>query len=95
MQSNVLIDADDRACISDFGLSTILDEIGGSTFATASTGKPRGTLRWAAPELLGFLDHEEAKTQHIGPTIRSDIYSFGGIMLQVCGIAVLHYFSYP
>ena len=95
MQSNVLIDADGRACIADFGLSTILDEIGGSTFATSSTGKTRGTLRWGAPELLGILDHEDAKAQHIGPTIQSDIYSFGGIMLQVCDVAVLHYFSQP
>ena len=94
MQSNVLIDADGRACIADFGLSTILDEIGGSTFATSSTGKTRGTLRWGAPELLGILDHEDAKAQHIGPTIQSDIYSFGGIMLQVCGVAVLQYFSH-
>ena len=89
----MLIDADGRACISDFGLSTILEEIG-STFATTSTGKLKGTLRWAAPELLDLLDSEDSKTQHTGPTMRSDIYSFGGIMLQVCGVVVSHYFSH-
>ena len=28
MKSNVLIDTDDRACVADFGLSIVLDEIG-------------------------------------------------------------------
>ncbi|KAF8550643.1 kinase-like protein [Imleria badia] len=92
--SNVLIDANGRARIADFGLSTILDEIGGSTFATSSTGKPRGTLRWAAPELLDLVDHGDAKTQHTGPTTQSDIYSFGSIMLQILsGKIPYHYYS--
>ncbi|KAF8548432.1 kinase-like protein [Imleria badia] len=91
--SNVLIDANGRARIADFGLSTILDEIG-STFATSSTGKPRGTLRWAAPELLDLVDHGDAKTQHTGPTTQSDIYSFGGIMFQILsGKVPYHYYS--
>lgn len=64
MKSNVLIDTDDRACIADFGLSIVLDEIGGSTFATSSTGKPSRTLRRAAPELLDLLDHDDTKTLH-------------------------------
>ena len=81
----MLIDAHGKACIADFGLSTVLDEIGGSTFGTSLTGKPRGTLRWAAPELLGLVDHEDAKTQHSKPTTQCDVYSFGGIMLQVRG----------
>ncbi|KAH0833897.1 kinase-like domain-containing protein [Lanmaoa asiatica] len=84
--SNVLIEANGKACIADFGLSTILDEIG-STFATSSTGKPRGTLRWAAPEMLDPPNHEDVKTRHTGPTMKSDIYSFGSIMLQVCDVA--------
>ncbi|KAF8550663.1 kinase-like protein, partial [Imleria badia] len=91
--SNVLIGANGRACIADFGLSTILDEIGGSTFATSSTGKPRGTLRWAAPELLGLVDHGDAKTQHTRPTMQSDIYSFGSIILQILsGKIPYHYY---
>lgn len=88
--SNVLIDRNGRARISDFGLSTILGEIG-STFATSSTGKPRGTLRWAAPELLDLVDHGDPKPQHTGPTIQSDIYSFGSLMLQVCGVTIFQH----
>jgi serine/threonine protein kinase len=37
-----------------------------------------GTIRWASPEALC---DEERCPEHIG---RSDIYSFGNIMLQVC-----------
>ena len=76
----MLIDTNGRACITDFGLSMVLDEIG-STLGTSSAGKWRATLRWAAPELLDLTD--DANT---GPTIPSDIYSFGGTMLQVRGV---------
>ncbi|KAN0080140.1 Protein kinase-like domain containing protein [Tylopilus felleus] len=92
--SNVLIGAEGNAYITDFGLSTVLDEIGGSTFATSSTGKPRGTLRWAAPKLLDPVDHGDPKTQHTNPTTQSDTYSFGGIMLQILsGKVPYHHYS--
>ncbi|KAF9219862.1 hypothetical protein BS17DRAFT_370394 [Gyrodon lividus] len=85
LESNVLIHDNGRACIADFGLSTLLTELGGSTFATSRQGG--GALRWAAPELLnldveGFADEEH--TSRAPPTPQSDTYSFGGIMLQVC-----------
>ncbi|KAH0830106.1 WD40-repeat-containing domain protein [Lanmaoa asiatica] len=48
--SNVLIRENGRAYIADFGLSMLLTELGGSTFATSFHA--RGTLRWTAPELL-------------------------------------------
>ncbi|KAF9219700.1 hypothetical protein BS17DRAFT_788969 [Gyrodon lividus] len=47
---NVLMHGNGRACIADFGLSMLLNELGGSTFSTSF--QARGTLRWAAPELL-------------------------------------------
>jgi len=39
-----------------------------------------GNFRWLAPELLGQSDDGLP----VRPTNHTDIYSFGGIMLQVC-----------
>ncbi|KIJ10290.1 hypothetical protein PAXINDRAFT_86264, partial [Paxillus involutus ATCC 200175] len=82
---NVLIDDNGRACICDFGLSTLLTQLGGSTFAT--THQHPGTLRWTAPELLDFQG-----SAPIIPSPRSDVYSFGRIMLQILtGKVPYHY----
>ncbi|KAG9309263.1 kinase-like domain-containing protein [Chiua virens] len=89
--SNVLVCANGRAYISDFGLSTLLTELGGSTFA--SSVQARGTLRWTAPELLDLqiFDDEPSK---VTPTEESDVYSFGGVMLQILtGKMPYHYYS--
>ncbi|KIJ10304.1 hypothetical protein PAXINDRAFT_102055 [Paxillus involutus ATCC 200175] len=89
--SNVLVDGKGRACISDFGLSTLLTQLGGSTFATSH--QPPGTLRWTAPELLEFDEPEdEDNPPQIIPSPRSDVYSFGRIMLQILtGKVPYHY----
>jgi len=39
-----------------------------------------GNMRWLAPELLGDSEDERP----VRPSKHSDVYSFGGIMLQVC-----------
>ncbi|KIJ12111.1 hypothetical protein PAXINDRAFT_171393, partial [Paxillus involutus ATCC 200175] len=90
--SNVLVDANGRACISDFGLSTLLTELGGSTYATSS--HTQGTLRWTAPELLDTqVPDDEDNLPDIYPTPQSDVYSFGRIMLQVLtGKIPFHYY---
>ncbi|KAF8839149.1 kinase-like protein, partial [Paxillus ammoniavirescens] len=89
---NVLIDADGRACISDFGLSTLLTQLGGSTFAT--THQAAGTLRWTAPELLDLQEPVDGvDPPHTVPSPQSDVYSFGRIMLQVLtGKVPYHYY---
>ncbi|KAF8838774.1 hypothetical protein BDN67DRAFT_970984 [Paxillus ammoniavirescens] len=48
--SNVLIDGNGRACISDFGLLVLLAELGESTYTKSR--HVGGALRWIAPELL-------------------------------------------
>ncbi|KAF9231304.1 kinase-like domain-containing protein [Melanogaster broomeanus] len=90
--SNVLIRGDGRASIADFGLSTLLTELGGSTFATSC--QARGTLRWAAPELLDLhVSDDEENPPKFVPMTQSDVYSFGGIMLQVMtGNMPYHYY---
>ncbi|KAF8842622.1 kinase-like protein, partial [Paxillus ammoniavirescens] len=90
--SNVLIQGNGRACISDFGMSTLLTELGGSTFPTAASFHAGGTLRWAAPELFGLQVSDDPPK--VVPTPQSDIYPFGGIMLQVLtGKVPYHYYS--
>ncbi|KAF8842623.1 kinase-like protein [Paxillus ammoniavirescens] len=88
--SNVLIYGNGRACIADFGLSTLLTALGEPTFSTSFKGK--GTLRWAAPELFhlnAYVPGDEENLPRDPPTPQSDIYSFGGIMLQVCDYLAL------
>ncbi|KAF8839146.1 kinase-like protein [Paxillus ammoniavirescens] len=91
--SNVLIDGNGRACISDFGLSTLLTQLGGSTFAP--TREPLGTLRWTAPELFELSEPgDEDEPPHIITSPRSDVYSFGRIMLQILtGKVPFHYWT--
>ncbi|KIK77312.1 hypothetical protein PAXRUDRAFT_387447 [Paxillus rubicundulus Ve08.2h10] len=69
--SNILINGDGQPLISDFGLSSILREYDETSYF--HSGKP-GALRWAAPELL-------AQSPESPPTIQSDVYSFGCVML--------------
>ncbi|KAN0073729.1 Protein kinase-like domain containing protein, partial [Tylopilus felleus] len=71
------------ACIADFGLSTLLTELGGSTFATSFRG--RGTIQWIAPELLvcGAPGNGTEEAPPAMPTTYSDVYSFGGVVLHI------------
>ena len=79
LQPNVLIHSDGTACLADFGLSLMYSEI--VTVSAASwTSAFHGNYRWLAPELLGDPEDELP----VRPSKYSDIYSFGGIMLQVC-----------
>lgn len=69
--NNVLIDNQGKACLTNFGLSTVC---GGFVQSAIYIGYP-GAIRWAAPEFfIGDGQHS---------TFESDIYSFGCIMLQV------------
>jgi serine/threonine protein kinase len=75
---NVLIHGDGTACLADFGLSLVYSEVLSVSLASW-TSTFHGNFRWLAPELLGDPDNELP----IRPTKYSDVYSFGGIMLQV------------
>ncbi|KAG1747625.1 kinase-like domain-containing protein, partial [Suillus lakei] len=75
---NVLIYGDGTACIADFGLSLMYSEVISASQASW-TSVVKGNRRWMAPELL---EDNEDESQ-VRPSEQSDIYSFGGIMLQV------------
>ncbi|KAG1892019.1 kinase-like protein [Suillus subluteus] len=76
---NVLVHGDGTACVADFGLSLMYSEaISASQASWTSTLK--GNMRWMAPELLVPEREDGSPTR---PSEQSDIFSFGGIMLQV------------
>ncbi|KAG0703870.1 kinase-like domain-containing protein, partial [Suillus ampliporus] len=75
---NVLIHGDGTACVADFGLSLMFSEVISASQASW-TSTLKGNLRWMAPELL--RPREDGILAR--PSEQSDIYSFGGIMLQV------------
>lgn len=74
---NVLIDDDERAVLTDFGLSIIL---GGFTELSATYNDVKiGTLGWAAPELIP--DSPDSRGQN--STLPSDVYSFACLMYLI------------
>jgi serine/threonine protein kinase len=73
-QDNVIITDDGRAQINDFGLARILNVDGYDEDDVIRN------VRYTAPELMPInLDELYAL-----PTLESDIYSFGILLLQVC-----------
>ncbi|KAG1791908.1 kinase-like domain-containing protein [Suillus plorans] len=85
---NILIDDDGKARLTDFGLSVFITaRISQALLPIA----PGGTLHWIAPEYL------KADASNV-PSMLSqagDVYSFGGIMLQVLeGKIPYHYITH-
>ncbi|KAG2343705.1 kinase-like protein [Suillus weaverae] len=85
---NVLIHGDGTACVADFGLSFMYSEV--ITASQASwTSTPKGNMRWMAPELLVPEQEDGSLTR---PSEQSDVFSFGGIMLQVLTNKIPYYY---
>ncbi len=73
LQVNILVNNSGRACITDFGISTIwTDRTLGFTHTTG--GVIGRSTRWAAPELF-----EEGQK----PSRASDIWAFGAVCYEV------------
>ncbi|KAG0703872.1 kinase-like domain-containing protein [Suillus ampliporus] len=83
---NVLIHGDGTACVADFGLSLMYSEVI-SVSQASWTSTLKGNMRWMAPELL--VPQEDGPLAR--PSKQSDIYSFGGIMLQVLTNKIPYY----
>jgi hypothetical protein len=79
LQSNVLVYGNGRACLADFGLSTMVLEFIGPSYMTSSI---RGNIRWAAAELFEVPEEDEEDAA-LTLSTECDIYSFGSIFLQV------------
>ncbi|TDL23885.1 CNH-domain-containing protein [Rickenella mellea] len=73
--ANILVSPSGAACLGDFGLACFRASPE-STLAT--TGNPRGTLRWQAPELLNYKGGELFRRNE-----ECDVYSFGCVCLEL------------
>ena len=92
MQANILISSEGRACIADFGLSTITGvatAVGASRASLISndtlmsfTGG--GTRRWMSPELLDPERFGIPESEDNRPTRQSDCYALGMVIYEVC-----------
>lgn len=73
--ANILIDDDGQACLTDFGLSRILQTSG------FTTNTPAGTSRFMAPELISSEDGDEESIPKV--TKASDVYAYAMTVLEV------------
>lgn len=77
LQSNVLIDDDGHALISDIGIYTVVSQ---SDFTTANIA---GSCRWTPPEVLDPPEEDEEKPLSAVLTRKTDVYAFGMTVLEV------------
>ena len=77
-EANILINRDSHACISDFGLLTIIPDQ--ASLISPITPRERGTIRWMSPELL---DPESFGLKNSHPTKESDCYALGMVIYEV------------
>ncbi|KAJ7737465.1 kinase-like domain-containing protein [Mycena maculata] len=70
--TNILVTPSRRACIADFGLSSIVNEMSISS-NHSTTNSAMGTIRWLAPEII------VGKSRHFA----SDIYALGCVCYEI------------
>ena len=80
MQANILISDKGQACLCDFGLSTLVEDLVDSWYPSSMLG---GAIRWSAPELYSISCFDATEQPRLNVSASSDIYSFGSIALEV------------
>jgi len=96
-KANILINKDRRACLSDFGLSTIASvaTYTEATMASMSANNSLmsfiagGTARWMSPELLHPEGFGIPASEEKRPTRQSDCYALGMVIYEV-GVYATH-----
>ena len=92
-KANILINKDRRACIADFGLTTITGVVvhpsAGASQAslisndTLMSFTAGGTYRWMSPELLDPERFGMPGSEDNRPTRQSDCYALGMVIYEV------------
>ena len=72
-QSNVLVDVNGRARITDIGLAVVTQDLDSIRNASTEDGH---SVRWIAPEMLNGQESYSKET---------DVFSFAGVAIEVCG----------
>ena len=92
LQANILVNNNRRACIADFGLSTITGVtnraagvsqaslISNDTLVSFTSG---GTHRWMSPELLHPEMFGMPESEDNRPTRQSDCFALGMVIYEV------------
>ncbi|KAF8889130.1 kinase-like domain-containing protein [Infundibulicybe gibba] len=75
---NILINNQGKACLCDFGLSSVVAELQDGGHPKSTLG---GSIRWADCQL--YRPQEEDGAGGYTLTTRSDIYSFGSVVLEL------------
>ncbi|KAF8996204.1 kinase-like domain-containing protein [Cyathus striatus] len=75
--ANILITPGGRACLADFGLSTVVDAEILRWTSLESSASIGGTVRWTAPELM------DPENENARPTTASDIYAFSCVCYEI------------
>ena len=78
-QLNILINNERRACLIDFGLTSVISGLSTANVSTLASNA-RGTCRWMAPELLS---PENDGIYNCEPSTASDIYSLAMVAIEV------------
>ncbi|KAG6810292.1 hypothetical protein H0H93_015054, partial [Arthromyces matolae] len=76
---NVLVDSSGRACLGDFGLSSVMDPEIIRWTSQSTIASKGGTTRWQAPELL----EPEDVAEKVYNTKASDVYAWAGICYEI------------
>ena len=93
MKPNILINKNRRACLADFGLTTVTSVATRATRATVEgevvlsgtlmSFTSGGTYRWMSPELLDPERFGMPKSEGNRPTRQSDCYALGMVIYEV------------
>jgi len=80
--ANVLVNDSGQACLADFGLTSILSNIN-TLNASTLLSRPKGTVRWMAPETLDPEMFDADTLPNRGFSTASDVYAFAMVVMEI------------
>ncbi|KAK7040569.1 kinase-like domain-containing protein [Favolaschia claudopus] len=78
--SNILISDEGNACLSDFGLATMIPDTDSTTSMLLSSSSHAGSVRWFAPELI---QPASFGLQRFVRTFASDVYAYALVCIEL------------
>jgi serine/threonine protein kinase len=82
MQKNILVDHNLKACVTDFGISRVLQTAAVSSIDNIFSPKTTRGCRWAAPELMtNIVDEQGYPVSQVSSAI--DVWAFAMTVVEV------------